>query len=167
MWVYSKIKATKTIQRIHEYTKSENKIISGTQTWDLNSDGQLVKYVGEIGGNSQVLDYLYQNGNMVKFTHVYNYEAGGTHKAIDEYKYDNKKSPMYNCTTPQWYLIYSFIDIMISTPNNMIERKWSVDSNTGAEAYEYEYDSDGYPTKRITTDGLGRKVVTEFTYKQL
>jgi len=158
---------------IYEYTKSGNKItaIPGTQTWDLNSDGQLVKYVMEIGGNSQITDFLYQNGNMVKDTYVYNHEAGGTDNVIEEYKYDDKKSPMYNCTTPQWYLIYSFIDIMISTANNVTERKWSFDSDTwagtGAVTHEYEYDNDGYPTKRITTDGIGRKEVTDFTYKQL
>ena len=153
---------------IYEYTKSGNKItaIPGTQTWDLNSDGQLVKYAMEIGGNSQIIDYLCQNGNLMKRTYVYNHEAGGTDNFITEYKYDDKKSPMYNCTTPQWYLIDSFIDIMIGTKNNMIEEKWSVDSNTGAEINIYEYDSDGYPTKRITTYSNGSKGVTDFAYKQ-
>ena len=152
----------------YEYTKSGNKITTyGPQTWDLNSDGQLVKYVAEIGGNSQILEYLYQNGNMVKYIYVYNHEAGGTDNVIDEYKYDDKKSPMYNCTTPHWYLIYSFIDIMISTTNNMTERKWTVDTNTGVETHAYEYDSDGYQTKRITTYDNGNKEVTEYTYKAL
>ena len=162
-----KIMSNSTV--IYEYTKSGNKITAtpGTQTWDLNSDGKLVKYVMEIGDNSQILDYLYQNGNLVKYTYVYNHEAGGTDNVISEYKYDDKKSPMYNCTTPQWYLIYSFIDIMISTANNMTERKWSVDSNTGAETHAYEYDSDGYPTKRITTHSNGSKDITEYTYKEL
>jgi YD repeat-containing protein len=153
---------------ICEYTKSGNKItaIPGTQTWDLNSDGQLVKYVGEIGDESQVIDYQYQNGNMVKETYVYTYESGETFGTISEYKYVDKKSPMYDCTTPQWYLIYSFIDIMISTTNNMTERKWSVDSDTGVVTHEYEYDSDGYPTKRTSTYGNGKEV-TDFAYKEL
>ena len=170
------VKAEFNSATLHEYTKSGNKITAihpgvGTQTWDLNSNGQLVKYVSEIFGDSQVIDFLFQNGNMVKETYVYNYEAGGTYTSINEYKYNADKSPMYNCTTPQWYLIYSFMDIMIGTKNNMTERKWSFDSDTGADTgavtHEYEYDSDGYPTKRITTDGIGRKEVTDFTYKQL
>jgi YD repeat-containing protein len=161
------VKAVFNSASSYEYTKSGNTITTSFQTWNLNSEGQLVKFVLEIGGNSQVIDFLYQNENMVKETYVYNYEAGGTFNSISEYKYDDKKSPMYNCTTPQWYLIYSFIDIMISTTNNMTERKWSVDLDTGAETHTYEYDSDGFPTKRITTDGIGRKVVTEFTYKKL
>ena len=39
--------------QLHEYTKSGNTITAilssdVTQTWDLNNDGQLIKYVGEI-----------------------------------------------------------------------------------------------------------------------
>ena len=50
----------------------------------------------------------------------------------------------------------------------MTEEKWIVDWNTGAETniYEYEYDSDGYPTKRISTYSNGSKDVTDFAYKQ-
>ena len=159
--------------QLHEYTKSGNKITAilssdVTQTWDLNNDGQLIKYVGEIVGNSQVINYLYQNGNIVKYTYVYTYAEGGTHEVIlDEYKYDDIKSPMYNCTTPQWYLIYSFMDI--STANNVTEEKWSVNSDIGVQTnrYEYEYDSDGYPTKRTITHSNGSKEVTEYAYKEL
>ena len=60
------------------------------------SDGKLAKYVAEIGSNSQVIDYLYQNGNLMKETYMYTYEDGETFEAIFEYKYDNKKTPMYN-----------------------------------------------------------------------
>ncbi|MCL2074654.1 MAG: hypothetical protein FWH18_12080, partial [Marinilabiliaceae bacterium] len=159
--------------QLHEYTKSGNKITAilssdVTQTWDLNNDGQLIKYVGEIVGNSQVLNYQYQNGNIVKYTYAYTYAEGGTFATINEYKYDNKKSPMYNCTTPQWYLIYSFKDI--STTNNMIEEKWNIYPNTEVEPYEdvyeyiYEYDSDGYPTKRTSNES---KDVIEYAYKEL
>ena len=158
---------------IYKYTKIGNHItaIPGTQSWDLNSDGHLVKYEEVIGGNSQIRDYLCQNGNLVKLTYVYNHESGGTDNSITEYKYDDKKSPMYNCTTPQWYLIYSFPDLMIGTKNNMTEEKWIVDLDTGAETntyeHEYEYDSDGYPTKRISTYSNGNKGVTDYTYKTL
>jgi len=152
---------------IFEYTKSGNKITAtpGTQTWDLNSDGQLVKYEMEIGGNSQIIDFQNHKGNIVKRIYVYNHEAGETDNVINEYKYDNKKSPMYNCTTPQWYLIYSFIDLMIGTKNNMIEQKWkwNADSYTDEYEYKYEYDSDGYPTKRISNSN-GNKEVTEYVY---
>ena len=152
---------------LYEFTKSGNKITSyGPQTWDLNSNGQLVKYAMKLGGNSQLIDYLYQNGNIVKYTYSYTYEEGGTFDVIDEYKYDDKKSPMHNCTTPQWYLIYSFMEI--STKNNMTERKWSVDSGTGVETHTYEYDSDGYPTKCTTTNSSnGYKDITYYTYKEL
>ena len=162
------VKAVFNSAVVYEYTKSGNKITAiyssdGAQTWDLNSDGQLVKSALEIIGNYQVIDYLYQNGNLVKYTYVYNYAEGGTYETINEYKYDNKKSPMYNCTTPQWYLIYSFMDI--STTNNMTEEKWSVNSDT--YAYTYEYDSDGYPTKRAITHSNGSYDVTEYAYKEL
>jgi len=51
---------------LYDFTKSGNKITTyGPQTWDLNSNGQLSKYVAEIGSNSQVINYLYQNGNIV------------------------------------------------------------------------------------------------------
>jgi len=163
------VKAVFNSSTIFEYTKSGNKITvinsSVTQTWDLNSDGQLVKYVGILGSESQVIDYLYQNGNIVKHTYAYTYESGETYDVINEYKYDDKKSPMHNCTTPQWYLIYSFMDIMISTTNNMTERKWTFDTNIGVETNAYEYDSDGYPTKRITTYSNENKGVTDYIYK--
>jgi len=155
---------------IFEYTKSGNKITStysgdDSQTWDLNSEGQLVKYVAKIVGNSQVIEYLYQNGNIVKRNYVYTYAEGGTFETITEYKYDNKKSPMYSCTTPQWYLISSFMDM--NSTNNMIEQKWTPASATGTDLYEYEYDSDGYPTKRTKTINNGSKEVTEYVYKEL
>ena len=154
----------------YEYTKSGNKITTyGPQTWDLNSDGQLVKYVAEIAGNSQVIEYLYQNGNIVKYSYAYTYEAGGTFESIEEYKYDDKKAPMHNCTTPQWYLIYSFKDI--STTNNITEWKANVDADTGVHTstatYVYEYDRDGYPMKRTATYDNGSKEVTEFAYVEL
>ena len=77
----------------YEFTKSGNKITAtnpyaGTQTWDLNSGGQLVKYVAEIGANFQVTEYQYQNENVVKYNYLYTYEAGGTFNVIYEYKYD-------------------------------------------------------------------------------
>ena len=161
---------------LYEYTKSGNIITSiinseNTHMWDLNSDRQLVKYVGKIVGNSQIIDYQYQNGNIVKYTYAYTYAEGGTFETFNEYKYDNEKSPMYNCTTPQWYLIYSFKDI--STTNNMTEEKWIVFPNTGGGPYEdvyeyiYEYDKDGYPTKRTKTDNNGSREVTEYAYKVL
>ena len=170
------VKAVFNSASFHEYTKIGNKITAiyssdDTQTWDLNSDGLLAKSVLEIVGNSQVIDYQYQKGNIVKYNYVYTYAEGGTFKTFNEYKYDNKKSPMYSCTTPQWYLIYSFKDI--SSTNNMTEEKWNVNPNTGAGPYEdvykyiYEYDSDGYPTKRTITLNNGSKEVIEYAYKEL
>ena len=149
---------------LYDFTKSGNKITTyGPQTWDLNSNGQLSKYVAEIGSNSQVINYLYQNGNIVQFTYVYNYETGDMFEVNNEYKYDDKKTPMYNCTTPQWYLIYSFMDI--STMNNMTERKSSFDTNIETVTHAYEFDSDGYPTKcTTTTSSNDSKEITEFAY---
>ena len=79
-----------------------------------------------------------------------------------EYKYDNKKSPFYNCKTPKWLPVFYCLAAYgfsgyYGVKNNVIEFKYG--RNDTMER-SYEYDDNGFPTKMF---GNGKLEAT-FTY---
>jgi hypothetical protein len=108
----------------------------------LNKDGYITNISHENGNDT----YHYQNGNAVKIINHESIPDGESSEYASEYKYDNKKSPFMNCKTPKWFLQHRFND-------------YANANNVTAKADKYEYDSDGFPTKR-TSNGT----TTTFTY---
>ena len=157
----------------YEFAKDGNKITNEetigstvyTRTIYLNSDGLLEKEIYEEEVYSYIRNYLYDNGNLVKWIWESAWIEGedkGEENSIREFKYDNNKSPMYHCKTPKWFLIWNFS--IMGSQNNVTEEKYSETITT----YEYEYDSEGFPTKRTQiNNGVVTEYVTEYRYMEL
>ena len=158
---------------IIEFTKSANKIIVktnnimnnhddiGTATWYLNNDGLPIKYeimqkdfMGEV--SYYVATFQIQDGNVMSFLSK-STRKGTTNENSHEFKYDHKKSPLYNCKTQKWWLICKYYD---GFQNNVTE--YSLNNELKAE-YMYEYDSFGFPIKstKISDD---KKIVINYKY---
>ena len=145
--------------RTEEFLKSGNKITmtqrfennpqsNATYTIDLNEDGTMAKF--QIDGSDNFFTYQYDNGNL-------------TNDGQYAYLYDNNKSPFFYSNTPKWFMVYFFDDVALACKNNTIEKSGL--SSDERYTYEYEYDKDGFPTKRIEKrEGFGESVI-EFAYK--
>ena len=153
---------------LFEYSKSAEKIIATikskeidsvkTITIDLDNNGFPARYVSMSDVASSAGVFEIQRDNLAK--HSYHVTCDGvTLEGSADFKYDNKKSPLYHCKTPKWWWIVS--DKGISTQNNVIEM---IHSSGEKVEYEYEFDSAGYPIK-CTTKGNGSEYVCEFKYK--
>lgn len=114
-----------------------------------------------------VYTYQYQDGNMIQMNYVASVndiESGNS----TEYKYDNKKSPFYNCKSPAW-LLGNPLGSSYGRQNNVIEQISSF-FNIKTE-YDYEYNAAEYPTKCTMTskiegfEGNESKIIVEFTYR--
>ena len=157
----------------YEFAKDGNKITIEekigsnvyTRTFYLNSSGLLEKLIYEEEVYSYVEYYLYDNGNLVKYTREETWKDGediGEKEWTKEFKYDNNKSPLYHCKTPKWFLIWNFS--IMGGQNNVTEEKSSETITTNCE---YEYDSEGFPVKRISkTSGhmTYSEGIEEFSY---
>jgi len=81
-----------------------------------------------------------------------------------EYSYDDKKSPFSNSKTPKWLLPY----IGISTNKNNILRQYTSGGEISfSKTYEYQYDSDGFPTKEkeeVYVEGEEQTRITHYKY---
>ena len=134
-------------------------------TIDLNSDGYPIKveYISEDASSSLVLDYQYQGDNLIKFSSKEIW-SGGLSERSNNYKYDTKKSPFYQCKTPKWFMFFFIYEL--GSANNVTEDTFS---SGGKATYTYVFDSDGYPTKRtekhVGGDDSGREFVTTYQYK--
>ena len=159
----------------YEFAKNGNKItatftqeyqnnVVGTYTksFDLNSDGTLAKVLDSGDDESYEYSYQYQGGNLTKMSYKIT-DKDGTFTGAAEFKYDSKNSPFLHCKTPKWYMIWWMEEE--GSKNNVTEISWDDDEET-VYTNEYEYDSDGYPTKCTFKDEKGRSNVWEYTYKQ-
>ena len=131
----------------------------------VNADGYIIK--GEsiesyqeghgLSKSNIISTYEYTGNNLVKVT----YQGSTT---VLAYKYDDKKSPFANSNTPKWFL-QNFL-IPHFGFNNVTEnsQKW-YNGVSEMITYKYEYDSEGFPTKRITTsNNNSNATITTFTY---
>lgn len=141
-----------------EYIKNENQIIVSLgdndanknlqTTIHLNSDGYPVGYEY----TSVLIAHQYQDGNMTNYTETWTTTIQGETIIHTEYKYDNNKSVFYHCKTPKWFMFY-FYGILASQ-NNVIEAYHyspSAEQTDYKYEYKYEFNSAGFPTKRIDT----------------
>jgi len=84
------------------------------------------------------------------------------------YKFDNKKSP-FLCKTPKWFLQHYF-EKEIGLKNNVVRIVFSSHQVDFTNNLVYEFDSDGFPTKRSETriyDGdaeYPETIITRFKY---
>jgi len=91
--------------------------------------------------------YTYNSsGNLTNWTQVNKTNEEIQHESFGEVRYDTFKSPLYHCKTPKWYLLYMFggTHNTLGLYNNAVEE---LSVAYGTKRTEYEYDSDGFPTK--------------------
>jgi len=151
----------------NEYTinKSGNEvnINSGVNPGDyfgrltLNNDGYPIEITdGWIESEFYVSSIQYKSGNIVKMIYPsYDYDEPPLYCI---FTYDEKKSPFINCATPAWWMIKNFSHGYGN--NNVIEANYS---DGDRFEYLYEYDSDGFPTKR-TVKNSG--YTTSYQYRE-
>jgi hypothetical protein len=141
-----------------EFVRNGNTIAVKSMELDtikVNKDGYIDKSErtraneGEGDGDPWARTYQYLGNNLIKLTSA---------TEIIEFKYDNKKSPFYHGNTPKWLLQYLFmLHWEYGLNNNIVE----IDYGDGYKrTYEYEYDSEGFPTKQT----MG-STITVFTYR--
>ena len=132
-------------------------------TITLNDAGYIVKIKSE---NSEwkavaLTTYFYQDGNLMK-TETQRTLGKEKDGWTEEFKYDGKKSPFFHCNTSKWFLHWYFIT---GFDNNVVECK---DSDGIVKTYQYEYDSDGFPTKQTMiekrSDGTKSTTITTFRW---
>ena len=159
-----------------DYIRSGNKIIATrtynfnpnveTLTFDLNSDGTIAKLLHSQGNTSYEYVYQYQGGNLSKLIYTHSYNGVTVYSGTTEYQYDSKHSAFYFSATPKWRIV-QYHSAEYGSKNNVVETSWE---DSGKSVYAYEYDSDGFPTKRTEQyyDAYGNKDddewVTEYTY---
>jgi uncharacterized protein (TIGR02145 family) len=143
--------------------------LNSSETLTVNKDGYIVKKEGD---KSLLEDwfytYQYRDGNLIKREFKRNELEGGNSAGYtnDYTEYDSKKQPFSNSGTPKWLLQY-LLDVAYAK-NNILEDVWDGEE-TGSAKYEYEYDSDGFPTRQTCHvsgsgyDGDGTTII-RFTY---
>ena len=152
-----------------EYSISGNKIIVtlknngndniDTISVDLDNNGFPIKCEAKNDISSSYVLLEIHDGNLMRNSYKTIHD-GVTLEGSSEFKYDDKKSPFYHCTTPKWLWILS--DNYISTQNNVIE----MSNSKGLKVeYKYEFNKAGYPIK-CTAKGSNTDYVSEFKYKR-
>jgi hypothetical protein len=110
-------------------------------TYYLGNDGELIKEVHSTYTNNYKYD---QNFNIIE-------KVDGLFRETKKYEYDDKKSPFIHCNTPKWWLQAKGF----SNKNNII-----------SDEYIYEYDSAGYPIKRIRQWETEERDIAEQKFKE-
>ena len=133
---YAKSGNTITVTGTQIRTSSGSTGVISTSTLTLNSDGLPVK---EVSNDSETTFQYDSNGNVTKCL---------SNSRTEEIKYDDKKSPIYNCKTQKWWLQRYFQEYGIGNHNNITEYAWTKNDGYGYKnTHTYVYDSDGFPTK--------------------
>jgi hypothetical protein len=116
-----------------------------THTIIIGKDLYATKKTSRDEDGTFVETYLYEGGNLVKMA-----SAAQGNELFGEFKYDDKKSPFYNCKTAKWLLQHWHGPM--GHNNNVVESHSG--GNVGRPefaAFAYEYDGDGFPAKRTMT----------------
>jgi uncharacterized protein (TIGR02145 family) len=141
-----------------KFTIKGNKVITDRDTLTIDKNGYIVRlkkggvdgcYDGEDSGANISVPYLaeyqYKDGNLTAIS-----DNGGDCEILvgsrTEYEYYSQKSPFSDCTTPKWLLQY-LLHPYYASKNSVKTIDYGADSFM-IIAHKYEYDSDGFPTKR-------------------
>jgi len=139
------------------FVKNGNTIKVGTTTLTIDKNGYIIK---KENGENWSSTYQYKDDNLITEEDNRNHSSS--------YNHDNKKSPFSNTNTPKWLLLYLLnLDFYAVSKNNVV-RYYHSGEVTSVGFYEYEYDSDDFPTKRMEEgDGEGEqyKSIIHFTYR--
>jgi len=137
-----------------------NTVTIDEYTLTIDKDGYIVSKIGGLYGCGDD-DKKDENGEPIKVTYheEYHYEDGNLTQMNDNggdceifvggsynYKYDSQKSPFSASNTPKWLLQY-LLEPHYASKNNVIENSIGGSDCYPTYKYQYEYASDGFPTK--------------------
>jgi len=108
---------------------------------ELDTQGRPVTVLGE-----RDFTFKYQNGNIWKMTISVDPSVEDDRYT---FTYDNEKSPLLNCHTPQWYLAIAFMSLgfpFIGLNNNPTLVDGSFTEGGLSGHFVYAYDREGYPS---------------------
>jgi len=134
---------------VKKYTYNEGKLYYIESITYSGDD--LVTVEKTQGNNRNVIKYVI-NGNTItvgeETLYVGTYQDGNFTESAYAYSYDDKKSPFSNTNTPKWLmqiLLYNYS----ASKNNvlLIEGTEECEDVCPPTEFQYEYDSDGFPTK--------------------
>lgn len=144
-------------------TFSNGNVISYVYAYNEDGSVAVTRYIGsEIEENIDNIGYLYfENGEMVKkvMTKV------GEPTATYTYTYDDKNSPRrFN---PGYYEISYYLDFSFYAIGNQHNLLSVTKENSYAFSFQYEYNSENYPTKstRVDMNGNAFDGVNNYFYR--
>jgi uncharacterized protein (TIGR02145 family) len=139
-----------------------NTVTAGKDTLTIDKNGYIVRRKdggGEGCSDSDadirvpyLAEYQYKDGNLTTIS-----DNGGDCEILvgsrTEYEYHNRKSPFSDCKTPKW-LLQCLLNPYYASKNNIKTIDYGADSFM-IIVHKYEYDGDGFPTKRTEECGEG------------
>lgn len=127
------------LQEVTTTNLTTNTIVQ-RNTFEYTSNELIYRYVSSSGAVSQTNVYTHNGDNVSKIE--YKNQAGNTIQVRNFYNYDDKPNPLQI----KWA---SVPDRLISKNNCSSESRTLVSTNDVTTVqYNYEFNSDGYPTKR-------------------
>jgi major membrane immunogen (membrane-anchored lipoprotein) len=126
-------------------------------TMSVNNDDYIVTEETQWqDGFYLIVNYEYHGGKLVSITPSNDERKWYGGHLYQKFIYDDNKSPFYNDKTPKWLLQKLFL-AGFSTPNDGLNNNITLlEYNYDGSAlsyinYEYEFDSDGFPIKEISS----------------
>jgi hypothetical protein len=126
-------------------------------TMTVNNDGYIITEETQWqDGFSLIVNYEYQGGKLTSITPSNDERKWYGGHLYQRFIYDDNKSPFYNDKTPKWLLqklfLAGFSDPNDGLNNNITFLEYNYDGSVLSYTnYEYEFDSDGFPTKEISS----------------
>jgi len=122
----------------------------------LNNDGYPEKLEERLFNISSVSTYTYVDGNLTKYLYDTVFSSFANDPGEKNYTYRAERSAFSGCNTPKWFMFHYYHD---RASHNAVTSSSLPDGTP--YSYEYEFDSDGFPTKIFH----GTEDVTEYKYK--
>jgi hypothetical protein len=144
----------------------------GSETWlGFDNKGRIVADSNYAGGNPPISNYRLftwdSNDNLIRIdNYVVNSSGGYTNSYWIECTYDDKKNPLHSFA-PYFFALNMGGYYSYQSKNNLIQEKIVFGGIPSVQAaYRYEYNQQGYPTKRISTSSNSTPANNvKYTYK--
>ena len=176
----------------HEFSYSNGRLIKhyyrdeGISEYAYDNQGRLSKKTRTLNGSQKITEYRYIDDNTIQATYngrnitTYTFSNGNLVREEDSrgtivYEYDNKNNWQYkNNLIITTFSAFSYPFDAIFSKNNIVKitvrgsqgevRPGELSYENTTVTFQYEYNSDGYPTKVTQTKNGRVQKVTEYQY---
>lgn len=152
-------------ERIDQYAEGANGFEIFTQHLYTYTGNTVVVKRKNISNNT-ILNYrewTYDNAGNVILTKIYNFSTGILTQQQEFSDFDGRKD--VNTLFPQGYADFISKENYRALKTTLYNANGTVNSVSNF-TFTYEYDADGYPTKRTTAGGNSPNIIT-YTYKKI